>query len=614
MKKLLCAVICAATLLGALPARAATGDQATIQQVVGALGIISGDSSGSLNLSGNVTRAEFAKMLVSASTLKDTVSPAGNASPFYDVPYTHWAASYIKTAVSQGWLTGYLDGAYRPENTVSAAEAATAVLRLLGYSSADFSGAFPAGQMALYESLGLGDGLSLSADSTMSRQSCMRLFYNLLSVKSKDSEQKYVEKLGYKLDANGNPDVNDLLQSTMDGPAVLRGSVQDTVGFTPATVYRNGASATLAELSAYDVLYYSASRSTVWAYTRRVTGIYASASPNKDAPVSITVAGVTYNVTDSGASAQLGSEGGLAIGSNITVLLGKDGDVVAAYAAEELAGDITGLVTATSKETYTSANGASYTQNTLTVLAADGQTYKVQSSKSFSAGDLVRASYGSTETVVTRLSKNSLSGKATAAGIGTKSFAPDVKIMDVTGSTGKQVYPARLAGMTVQSGDVYFYELNSAGQIETLILNDATGDCYNYGIVTSARIDQGENDFTSSYSFLVDGQSTSVNLNGTHLNVSAGPAKLLMEGGGVTRAYALTELKNITGLTSLTVRNADESHTIWDRAAVYVQKNGSYTQLSLDALNLDDYNIRAYYDEDDAQGGRVRLIIATERN
>ena len=53
------------------------------------------------------------KMLVSASTYKDKVSGASNSSPFKDVPYTHWAAGYIKTAVEQGWLTGYLDGSYK---------------------------------------------------------------------------------------------------------------------------------------------------------------------------------------------------------------------------------------------------------------------------------------------------------------------------------------------------------------------------------------------------------------------------------------------------------------------------------------------------------------------
>ena len=66
-----------------------------------------------------------------------------------DRPYTHWAAGYIKTAVQQGWLTGYLDGSFRPDKTVTLEEAATGVLKLLGYTTEDFSGSYPYGQLAL---------------------------------------------------------------------------------------------------------------------------------------------------------------------------------------------------------------------------------------------------------------------------------------------------------------------------------------------------------------------------------------------------------------------------------------------------------------------------------
>lgn len=111
-----------------------------IEQVVRAAGIMVGDASGNMNLDKTVTRAEYAKMLVAASTYKDKVSGVSNSSPFSDVPYTHWAAGYIKTAVAQGWLTGYLDGSYKPDNTVTLEEAATGALKLLGYTTEDFSG------------------------------------------------------------------------------------------------------------------------------------------------------------------------------------------------------------------------------------------------------------------------------------------------------------------------------------------------------------------------------------------------------------------------------------------------------------------------------------------
>ncbi len=99
-------------------ALAASADQATVQQTIQVLGILTGDENGNLNLSGYVTRAQFAKMMIAASVYRDAISETASLSPFKDVKSTHWAASYIQTAVSAGWLTGYSDGTYRPDNNV----------------------------------------------------------------------------------------------------------------------------------------------------------------------------------------------------------------------------------------------------------------------------------------------------------------------------------------------------------------------------------------------------------------------------------------------------------------------------------------------------------------
>lgn len=596
-------------------ASAASGDEATIQQVVQTLGIITGDESGNLNLSKTVTRAEFAKMLVSASTYKDSVAATGNASPFKDVPYTHWAANYIKTAVGQGWLTGYLDGTYRPENPVTAAEAASAVLKLLGYQPTDLSGAFPTAQMALFGSTGLSDGLSVSASTAMTRQSCMRMFYNLLSVKTKDGTQKYMQVLGYKLDTDGNPDYNDLLQATMDGPVVLTaGDVKSTVGFTPTTVYRNGAVSSASAIQTYDVLYYAAGRQTVWAYSRRVTGTFEAATPSKDNPTTITVAGQSYSVTSANALYQLGTEGGLPIGANVTLLLGKNGDVVAAYAADKLSTELVGLVTAQGVGSYTAANGSSYTATSYTVLGVDGQTYTVQTetaNPSVAAGSLVRVTYGASGTTVKTLSKNSLSGKVGTETIGSKKVASNISILDVTDTVGTRIYLSRLNGLTLDDADVAYYELNASGEIESLILNNVTGDAYTYGIVLSASENVNGTSVSASYTFLIDGQKSTMSTNGSSLGLTYGPARFIMSGNQVSSIRALEEIRNITSVTSLTIKNADSAHTISDHAAVYVYQNDTYTQLDKNELNLDDYSIRAYCDKDDTDGGRVRIIVAT---
>ena len=99
-KKLLSLLTAAAVLLGGLPAALATSEvsDSVIEQVIRSTEIMVGDPNGDMNLDKTVTRAEYAKMLVAASTYQDKVAGASNSSPFKDVPYTHWAAGYIKTA------------------------------------------------------------------------------------------------------------------------------------------------------------------------------------------------------------------------------------------------------------------------------------------------------------------------------------------------------------------------------------------------------------------------------------------------------------------------------------------------------------------------------------
>ena len=63
--------LCLALSLTALPASAA--DDSTRTETIRALGIMAGDSSGDLNLSRAVSRAEFVTMMVAASPYKDTV-------------------------------------------------------------------------------------------------------------------------------------------------------------------------------------------------------------------------------------------------------------------------------------------------------------------------------------------------------------------------------------------------------------------------------------------------------------------------------------------------------------------------------------------------------------
>ena len=218
MKQRFCALLAALGLVLSLtgPALAADGD--TQLETVRALGILSGDESGNLNLGSPVTRAEFVKMMTAASTYKDGVGTGQGASLFTDVKSGYWANGYIQLAVEQGWVTGYVDGSFRPENSITLEEACAALLRLLGYDSGSLSGSFPEAQLSKARSLGLLDGLSRSQGQTLTRQDCVTLFYNLL-VSQSSGGTVYGASLGYTI-TNGEVDYSTLVTSNTEGPFV----------------------------------------------------------------------------------------------------------------------------------------------------------------------------------------------------------------------------------------------------------------------------------------------------------------------------------------------------------------------------------------------------------
>ena len=220
-------------------------------------------------LSANITRGAFAKMLVSFSTYRESVGAQGTVGTLYrDVPGSSQWAPYIRIAVQQGWMNGYTDGTFRPDNAVTLEEACTAVLKLLGYKMTDLNGAFPAAQLNKAQELGLRSQLNRAQGQTMTYEDCAVLLYNALTANTA-SGGAYGSTLGFTV-ANGQVDTSTVLLSSLKGPFVASEGTQ--LPFAPVSVYRNDKVSESGELNKYDVYYYSESLQTVWIYPRRAAG------------------------------------------------------------------------------------------------------------------------------------------------------------------------------------------------------------------------------------------------------------------------------------------------------------------------------------------------------
>ncbi|MBU1026637.1 MAG: S-layer homology domain-containing protein, partial [Candidatus Margulisbacteria bacterium] len=93
------------------------------------LNIVSGYPDYTFHPEAGVTRAEITSLL---EKIIGTPKMQVDDAPFVDVPPNFWAASYIKSAADRGFVKGYLDGTFKPNKTVSRAEAVTLVVKYLG--------------------------------------------------------------------------------------------------------------------------------------------------------------------------------------------------------------------------------------------------------------------------------------------------------------------------------------------------------------------------------------------------------------------------------------------------------------------------------------------------
>ena len=91
-------------------------------------GYISGYADGTFLPDKTVTRAEFSKMINSAVKITSTGSAKGE---FTDVVTKDWFFNEVKRAENAGYITGYEDGSFRPNNSVTRQEAAVILSRIV---------------------------------------------------------------------------------------------------------------------------------------------------------------------------------------------------------------------------------------------------------------------------------------------------------------------------------------------------------------------------------------------------------------------------------------------------------------------------------------------------
>lgn len=465
-----------------LPVSAASINNTALQTAITLGAVPTGQELGA-----NITRGAFAKMLVSFSTYRESVGAQGTVGTLYrDVPGSSQWAPYIRIAVQQGWMNGYTDGSFRPDNTVTLEEACAAVLKLLSYKTTDLTGSFPQAQLNKAQQIGLRDQLTCTQGQAMTYEQSTLLLYNALRANTA-SGSAYGSSLGFTV-SNGQVDTSSVLLKSRKGPFVAEEGTQ--LPFTPVSVYRNDKASASAELNRYDVYYYSESLQTVWIYTRRAAGRITAVSPSASAPTALTVAGRNYTLGSSAVASKISSLNGGGVGEVVTLLLGMDNEVADVITGEEADSVFYGVVQ-TATRSLVEDNGADVLQK-ISVMCTDGitRTVNIDKSLNYPTGWLVEISVTPEGEQVTAIESKSVSGTIndTATALGDYALADDVQILETTseGLAGT-VRPSRIAGTKLNTLAVRYYTLNEQGQIDRLILNDVTGDLWKYGVLDDVK-------------------------------------------------------------------------------------------------------------------------------
>ena len=162
----------------AAPADVTNEDQMEAVDVLMSLDIVDGYPDGTYQPGNTVTRAEMAKLIVT-SLGYDKVASAQTSS-FSDMS-GHWAAGFVEVCVGLGIVNGYTDGTFKPDAVVSYNEAATMIVRALGYTDEALGGVWPTNYVTKAIDLDIFDDVSTVAGGA-NRGDLAVMLYNTLEL------------------------------------------------------------------------------------------------------------------------------------------------------------------------------------------------------------------------------------------------------------------------------------------------------------------------------------------------------------------------------------------------------------------------------------------------
>ena len=385
------------------------------------------------------------------------------------------------------------------------------------------------------------------------------------------------------------------------------------------TMFKNGVVASAADIRQYDVATWDAATRVIQVSDLKLTGVYEKVSPSPAAPITIKVMGMEFDVLST-AREDLSS---FKVGDRITLLLTADGKQVAgAVSASTVKSDTVGIA---SYESDTSA--------TVTLLQ-NGITLKGTVSASSRArcdNQLVTVTSGGIgKLTLTPVSGSDARGNLdTARGtVGERAVAENVVVYDRVQNGAMVEVDYDQLPATVSRGKISFVSYDYAGRVKYLVLDDVTGDAYEYGIfdytpASETKDDDGEVISSTPATLCVKQGSDSgdettskeANFTGSVRNGSMG-GMAYTSSGRVAATVTLTQIKAVSRSAfdseDMTVTVAGVEWPVSDKVQCYNKTTKTWFapgEKGLEAIRAYADELDLYYDRPADEGGKIRMIV-----
>ncbi|OUN08254.1 hypothetical protein B5G43_02410 [Flavonifractor sp. An92] len=330
-----------------------------------------------------------------------------------------------------------------------------------------------------------------------------------------------------------------------------------------------------------------------------LTGYYEAVSPNTTNPDTITLLGLTLEVSDEAIS----SLSAFKVGDKLTVVLNGAGEVAYACSTSERTAQMVGLVTAAG--------------DTCSVELFNGLTVSGErSGSSVSVGDLVRVTSSGIGNLSLSTATGGVSGSLNVAKgtLGSVPLADNVVLYDRVGkSSAVRVELDDILTDTVSASKITYAGTNADGEVDVVVLNNVTGDAYTYGILHTGTKTEGSGDMQ------VTNDTVAVeNSAGTTQDYLTGSSVRSQSVGGVAatsdgKTAGVVTLDKVTGVARSAFDGEDAvvldgvRVPVSDDVQVYNADSGQWITLGEAKAYTDTFTV--YYSGTIGSDAKVRVIF-----